>query len=52
MSYSYLTLKDKLDKGICEWDKGCVTHPNNQSKVLFEYTENFNKLLNIIGDKK
>ena len=47
-----MALKDKLDKGICEGDKGYVTHPNNQSKVLFEYTENFNRLLNIIGDKK
>jgi len=52
MSYPYLTLKEKLDNGMCEGDKGYMTHPNNQSKVLFEYTENFEKLLNIIADKK
>ncbi len=52
MSYPYLTLKEKLNNGICEGDKGYVTHPKNQSKVLFENTENFERLLNIIADKK
>lgn len=52
MSYPYLTAKAKIDNGICEGDKGCGTHPKNQSKVLFENTENFERLLNIIADKK
>lgn len=52
MSYPYLTLKEKLDNGICEGDKGYCTHPRKQSKVLFENTENFERLLNIIADKK
>jgi len=52
MSYPYLTLKEKLDNGICEGDKGKGFHPNNQSKVLFENTENFKRLLSIIADKK
>lgn len=52
MSYPYLTLKEKLSRGICEGDKGRITYPNNQSKVLFENTENFERLLNIIADKK
>ena len=52
MSYPYLTLKEKLDSGLCEGDKGKIRHPNKQSKVLFEYTENFERLLSIIADKK
>lgn len=52
LSYPYLTLKEKLDNGICEGDKGRGTHPRKQSKVLFENTENLERLLNIIADKK
>ncbi len=51
MSFSYMTLKEKLDKKMCRLDKGEGTHPHNQSEVLFEYTENFERLLNIIADK-
>ena len=52
MSYPYLTLKEKLNNGIREGDKGRGYHPYKQSKVLFEYTENFKNLLSIIADKK
>lgn len=51
MSYPYMTLIERLNNGNCSGDKGMVTHPNNQSRVLFEYTENFERLLNIIADR-
>ncbi len=52
MSYPYLTLKEKLDNGIREGDKGYGYHPHKQSRVLFEYTENIKSLLSMITDKK
>lgn len=51
MSYSYITIQDKLSKGECSADKGRITHTNNQSKILFEHTENFERLLFEIADK-
>ena len=51
MSYSYITIQNKLNKGIFWADKGRITHTNNQSEILFEHTENFELLLNRIANK-
>lgn len=51
MSYSYVTIKEKLQKGIFIADKGKGTHTNNQSIVLFESSNNLDKLLNYIANK-
>lgn len=51
MSYSYITINDKLQKGIFTADKGRETHTNNQSVILFEHSENFDRLLNHIVNK-
>lgn len=51
MSIPYMTVKERLKNGRCSIDKGKFTHPNEQSEVLFENTENFEKLLNKIVGK-
>lgn len=45
MSYSFKTIKDKLNKGINYADKGSNFHTINQCKIYFEYEENFEKLI-------
>lgn len=51
MSYSYITISEKLQKGIFTADKGTGTHTNNQSIVLFESSDNLDRLLNYIANK-
>jgi predicted nucleic acid-binding protein len=51
MSYSYVTIAKKLETGIFMADKGYGTHTNNQSIVLFERSENFDRLLNYITNR-
>jgi hypothetical protein len=51
MSYSYVTIEEKLQNGKHCADKGSGTHTNNQSIVLFERSENLGVLLNEIADK-
>ncbi len=50
MSYSYMTINEKLQNGVCIADKGRGTHTNKQSIILFEHSENFERLLNKIAD--
>lgn len=50
MSYSYETIKEKLEKGIFLADKGKDKHTRDQSVIFFSNSENFETLLNkIIG---
>ena len=51
MSYSYITIENKLSKGLNYADKGRISHTNDQSTILFEHTENFENILNKIVGK-
>lgn len=51
MSIPYMTVQERLKNGRCSIDKGKITHPNEQSEVYFENTENFENILNKITGK-
>lgn len=52
MSYPFNTLVERLNKGITTGDKGKGIHSHNQSRVLFEHSENFENLLYEIKGQK
>lgn len=47
-SYSYITMEDRMKKGIYTSDKGNEQHPNEQSIIYFAHTEQFEIILNQI----
>ena len=52
MSCPYNTLMERSNKGITTGDKGKGIHSHDQSRVLFEHSQNFENLLYEIKGQK